>query len=61
MVSDVTPYALPLHQKCRQGIMRMSNPPVACACATKRFLRAHPEVILDDTGAAWWPAETEET
>lgn len=57
MVSEVTPYALPLHQKCRQGIVRRSDPPVACACATKRFLKRHPEVIIDEKGAAWWPAE----
>lgn len=57
MVSEVTPYALPMHQKCRQGIIRQTNPPVACACATKRFLRKYPEVIVDEQGRVWWPAK----
>jgi hypothetical protein len=57
MVSEVTPYALPLHQKCRQGIIRQSDPPVACACATKRFLKKHPEVIIDRAGRVWWPVK----
>jgi hypothetical protein len=57
MVSEVQPYALPMHQKCRQGIVRRTDPPVACACATKRFLKAHPEVIVDKDGRAWWPAK----
>lgn len=59
MVSDIQPYALPMHQKCKQGIIRRTVPPVACACATKRFLKAHPEIIIDETGAVWWPAKEE--
>lgn len=28
----------------------------ACACATRRFLRAHPEVIVDAAANVFWPA-----
>jgi hypothetical protein len=28
-----------------------------CKCATTRFLKKHPEIIMDATGRAWWPAD----
>lgn len=27
-----------------------------CVCATRRFLKAHPEIVMDRAGSAWWPA-----
>lgn len=61
--AEISPYALPLHLKCRgkgvvgyrgQGEERTAVP---CACATKRFLRAHPEVVVDRDGRVWWPED----
>ncbi len=26
-----------------------------CACATKRMFKAHPELIVEANGNAWWP------
>lgn len=58
-LGDVAPFRRPLHQPCAAGrgtVVRKGRRE-ACACATKRFLRAHPELILDARGNAWWPAE----
>lgn len=57
--ADVAPHALPLHPPCRgKGLLglRGDGRREICKCATKRFLRAHPEVILEADGRAWWPA-----
>lgn len=62
---EVALYRLPLHEKCRvgRGILSIighedgSRTAVPCKCATKRFFAAHPEVIIDKAGAAWWPAK----
>lgn len=64
-VNEITAHRLPLHEKCRalKGLEKIVKRPdgtrlgVPCACAHRRFLKAHPEVIIDDSGAAWWPAE----
>lgn len=53
-VDDVKAHALPKHQKCKGGMVSKTTP---CSCATKRFLKAHPEVIIDSDGRAWWPAK----
>jgi len=56
-VADLVPYALQMHPLCGgKGIVRGTNN-VPCKCATKRFFKAKPNVILDATGAAWWPAK----
>lgn len=59
-VDDVRPYVLPKHGRCRgKGVVGA----VACKCAQKRFMKAHPEVIVDFEGKllrSWWPAEVEE-
>jgi hypothetical protein len=59
-VADVTPHALPGHPKCRgKGVMANQ---VACACAMSRFLKAHPEIIIEvldrehpERAAVFWP------
>src|SRR5215831_7951915 len=62
-VNDVIPYARPGCQKCRgKGIVgyrkvgetRGAEP---CACATKRFWKAHPEIIVTEKGLAFWPSD----
>ncbi len=61
MVSDIQPHALQMHEKCRgRGVVAIvdgGTRAIPCKCATKRFLKAHPEVIIDKSGAAWWPAK----
>lgn len=61
--ADITPYA---RQKCGdckgKGLVgRRSAGEVhgiePCACASKRFIKAHPEVIIDVQGVAFFPAE----
>jgi len=58
-VGDISGYALSGHQECRGrgmiGLVEGKARP--CKCATKRFLKAHPEVVVDGaTGEAFWPA-----
>lgn len=58
--NDVTPHAREKCGKCRGKGLRFSferRRNEACACATKRFLEAHPEVIVEKNGALWWPAK----
>ena len=63
--NEVIAHRLPMHEKCRvgKGIVSIAmhedgtRTAVPCACATKRFFKAHPEIVIDDNGAAWWPAE----
>ena len=61
--ADITPYA---RQKCTdckgKGLVgRRSAGEVhgvePCACASKRFIKAHPEIIIDAQGVAFFPAE----
>jgi hypothetical protein len=41
------------HPACRgTGLGKDGRP---CACATKRFFKAHPEIIVDAAGSAWHP------
>lgn len=64
-VDEIRAYRLPLHEACRQlrgltHIVRTEDGArlgVPCKCAHKRFMKQHPEVIIDEKGAAWWPAE----
>lgn len=66
MLDEIRAHRLPMHEKCRQGrgIVKYVTRPdgtklgVPCKCAHKRFMKAHPEIIIDETGAAWWPRET---
>lgn len=55
-VAEVVKHALPKHSKCVGGLERGSKT-TPCICATRRFLKAHPEIIMDKAGSAWWPAE----
>jgi hypothetical protein len=58
VASDIAPHALPLHPPCNgKGWVKRAGEAVPCRCSTKRFLAAHPEIIMDDEGIAWWPAE----
>lgn len=54
-VSEVQAYALSGHGKCGgRGVVGR----VACACATKRFMRANPDVIVVREGdllGVYWP------
>ena len=59
MVADLTPHALPMHPLCGGTGIKRGTTNVTCKCAMKRFFKAHPEIILDATGAAWWPAKEE--
>jgi hypothetical protein len=54
---DVSAHALPGHAKC--GGRGMVGVEMACPCATKRFLRRHPGVIVvmeGDVARVYWPA-----
>lgn len=63
-VANIRIHARALHQACggrgyrkvRRGGEVLAVP---CKCATKAFLKRHPEVILDASGNAWWPADDE--
>ena len=53
---DVSAYALAGHAKC--GGSGMLGPQMACPCATKRFLKRHPEVVVVIEGGVcgvYWP------
>jgi hypothetical protein len=54
-LGEVRAYALEGHPECRSrpGLGRDGRP---CKCATRRFFAKHPEVIVDASGNAWWPA-----
>ncbi len=62
--NEIAAYRLPLHDKCRRGkgltvLEAAGDLPrraVPCKCAMKRFLKAHPEIIVERTGAVYWPA-----
>lgn len=64
-IDDVRPYALAMHHPCRgNGVVGLvkdaEGKAVAgrpCICATKRFFKAHPEIIMEANGAAWWPLD----
>jgi len=54
-LSEVQAYALRGHSKCG-GTGAVGR--VACSCATKRFMRAHPEVVVVREGellGVYWP------
>lgn len=53
-LEEVRAHALDGHASCRStpGLAKDGKP---CTCATKRFFRAHPEIVVDDKGFAWWP------
>jgi hypothetical protein len=56
--ADIAVYARPLHPPCNgKGWVRRAGEAVPCRCTTKRFLEANPQIIMDDEGIAWWPAE----
>ena len=54
-LGEVRAFALDGHPECRSrpGLGRDGRP---CKCATRRFFAKHPEVIVDASGNAWWPA-----
>ena len=64
-VNDITPHARPKCKDCNgKGITGTNKgddgkavSATPCRCATSRFFKAHGEVIVDSTGAAWWPAD----
>lgn len=64
VVNDITPFARPKCGKCGgKGIagMRSAGETTGaepCSCATKRFFREHPEIIVTAEGEAFWPLET---
>lgn len=59
LAEEVLEYADEDHFPCRGtgsrrfGGKRTKQP---CRCSTKGFLEAHPEVIIERDGRAWWPA-----
>jgi hypothetical protein len=65
---EVLQHAKPGHLACRStlvkpaGVVRdkKTGALTYCRCATERLLAAHPEVIIDESGKAWWPAAEEE-
>jgi len=66
VVNDITPYARPKCGKCKKGIADTVKNDAGevvgaapCVCATTRFYRRHPEIIVTETGAAFWPAESD--
>lgn len=59
-VGDVAAHALSGHSKCRGTGMLGAR--MACACATRRFLKAHPDVIVVPDGAecgVYYPVKIE--
>jgi hypothetical protein len=60
LASQVRAHALPFHPACNgTGVRNKVGAGGArqiCKCATKRFLRAHPELIVQADGQCWWPA-----
>jgi hypothetical protein len=64
-VNDITPHARPKCKDCKgKGITGTNKDDdgkavsaTPCRCATSRFFKAHPEVIVDARGASWWPLE----
>ena len=62
-VGDISGYAQSGHQPCKgRGVLGIwqGDKALPCKCATKRFLKAHPEVIVDGpTGQAWWPVQVQ--
>lgn len=66
VVNDITPYARPKCGACKgkgifgtkadaEGNTQSAEP---CRCAHLRFMKAHPEIIVTETGEAFWPEET---
>lgn len=62
--NDIFPYARPKCKKCEHGVAsRVKDAEgkvvglVPCRCAHLRFMKAHPEIIVDKTGASWWPLD----
>lgn len=53
-VAEMQCYGYALCQRGCRGT-GLERPQVACACATRRFLKAHPEVIVDPEANVWWP------
>lgn len=53
-VDEVRAYGLPGCVSC-SGTGRTPRG-VICSCATRRFMKAHPEIIVDRVGYSWWPA-----
>lgn len=65
VVNDITPFARPKCGKCKNGIAGTTKNDAGevvgatpCACATTRFYRHHPEIIVTAEGEAFWPLET---
>lgn len=67
VVNDITPYARPKCGDCQgkgifgtkadaEGNTQSAEP---CRCAHVRFMKAHPEIIVTETGEAFWPAGPE--
>lgn len=61
MVGEVAPYALQMHPPCRGTGIQRGTRDVPCRCATLRFFKAHPEIIIEASGQAWWPQKEEKT
>ena len=65
-VKEVLEHAKPGHFACRAregkpaGIVRTAGAMTYCKCATAGLIKAHPEVIIDESGAAYWPAPDED-
>lgn len=53
-VDEVRAHGLPGCASC-SGAGRTPRG-VICSCATRRFMKAHPEIIVDRVGYSWWPA-----
>jgi hypothetical protein len=54
-LADASSYASPACLRCRSRRGYDAKKNQICRCATKGFLLAHPEVIVDRAGKAWWP------
>jgi len=63
-VADIKKHAFAGCQKgCRgSGLMpyQPGEQPRACECATRRFLKAHPNLVIDERANAWWPANCDQ-
>lgn len=69
-LEEIAKCAKPACKKCNgTGVIlqrltgsKPEEPPtqIGCGCAAKRFVEAHPEVIVSEQNYAWWPAPDSE-
>lgn len=65
VVNDITPHARAKCPTCKgKGIVSTAKgndgqavSATPCRCATARMFKAHPELIIERSGAAWWPLD----